>query len=171
MPEFELRDWYCVHSKPRKERYAQEQLQRQGFECYLPYLRRKKLQRAKYRWITTPMFPRYLFIRTPDLAQLGVVRSTLGVSTLVVFGDEPGRIPHSVVEEIRQQCADDVFVQPEPEFQSGDRVSIVDGPCRGLQAIFQRYTSSQERVMILLEIMENLARVEIPTSQIAAAES
>lgn len=171
MSEPSSQDWYCAHSKPRKERYALEQLERQGFECYLPFLRRRQMRRDKSRWITAPMFPRYLFLRTPDPGQLGVVRSTLGVSNLVVFGQEPGRVPDAVIEQIRNQCADDVFVQEEPAFRPGERVHIVDGPCRGLQAIFQRVTSSTERVMILLEIMENVAQVEIARSQIVTAES
>ena len=82
-----------------------------------------------------------------------------------------GRVPDAVIEQIRNQCADDVFVQEEPAFRPGERVHIVDGPCRGLQAIFQRVTSSTERVMILLEIMENVAQVEIARSQIVTAES
>ena len=28
--------WYCVHSKPRSEAVALQNLQRQGFECLLP---------------------------------------------------------------------------------------------------------------------------------------
>jgi transcriptional antiterminator RfaH len=77
-------NWYAVVSKPRQEQSALENLQRQGFECFLPmaenpYQRRSK----KHQRIVEPLFPRYLFLRADASQQnLAPVRSTKGSTPL-----------------------------------------------------------------------------------------
>ena len=55
--------WYLVHTKPRQEKCALENLQRQGFQCYLPTLLSEKLRQGVLTVVDEPLFPRYLFIR------------------------------------------------------------------------------------------------------------
>ncbi|MCG9029715.1 hypothetical protein LH433_10220 [Laribacter hongkongensis] len=55
--------WCLVHAKPRQETCALENLQRQGFQCYLPTLPSEKLRQGVLAVADEPLFPRYLFIR------------------------------------------------------------------------------------------------------------
>ena len=55
--------WYAVHSRPKQEIRALENLQNQGFETWLPMLTIEKLRRGRLAEVTEPMFSRYLFIR------------------------------------------------------------------------------------------------------------
>ena len=92
----ELSPWHVVHTKPRAEARALENLERQGFEVFLPMITLQKVRRAKLANITEPMFSRYLFLRpTPGMQDLSVVRSTLGVSQLVRFGQVAAKVPHA----------------------------------------------------------------------------
>ena len=154
--------WYCVLTKPHEEKLASAHLIRQDFEIFLPFIKNKKLYRRKLQWITSPMFPRYLFVNVIDLDRLPKIRSTRGVSSLVTFGvNAPARLPFEVVKEIRSRCEDDVLILDEPEFTEGDKVEVIAGPYQGLKAVFARTTSDEQRVMILLEIMSTLAQVEV----------
>lgn len=162
--------WYCVQTKPAKENYALFHLERQGFECYLPFIRCKRLYRGKKQWTTIPMFQRYLFVRQDDDEHLPKVRSTRGVANLVSFNNVPATVPAEVISEIRNRCPDDVLVQDEEPWKDGDQVKIIDGPYQGLNAIFGRKTSAGERVIILLEMMEQLVKVEINREQIIKSD-
>ena len=76
--------WYAIHSKPRQEERALDNLQRQGFEAWLPMLTVEKVLRGKLVQVTEPMFSRYLFIRLDtEQTNWSPIRSTLGVSRLV----------------------------------------------------------------------------------------
>lgn len=55
--------WYLVHTKPKQEKYALENLQRQGYECYLPLLLSERIRQGILMVTDEPLFPRYLFIR------------------------------------------------------------------------------------------------------------
>lgn len=54
--------WYLVHTKPRQEKCALENLHRQGYQCYLPTLPSEKLRQGLLTVADEPLFPRYLFI-------------------------------------------------------------------------------------------------------------
>ncbi|MEK0432387.1 MAG: RfaH, partial [Pseudomonadota bacterium] len=47
--------WYAIHSKPRQEERALDNLQRQGYEAWLPMLTVEKVLRGKLVQVTEPM--------------------------------------------------------------------------------------------------------------------
>ena len=104
-----MSNWYLIHTKIRQERVALENLERQGFECFLPLIRAEKLRRGALQVVQEPLFPRYLFIRlgtgleSPSWAP---VRSTVGVSRLVTFGQTPAKIDDELIADIRKKAAE-----------------------------------------------------------------
>lgn len=93
-PLSEVEIWYLVHTKPKQELVAVENLQRQGYNCYLPTLRQQKIQRAQLKVVSEPMFPRYVFVAGDRHFQTkgsSVIRSTIGVHEMVHFGNKPLR--------------------------------------------------------------------------------
>jgi len=140
--------WYVVHAKPRAEARALENLERQGFEVFLPMITLQKVRRAKLTNVTEPMFSRYLFLRTtPAMQDLSVVRSTMGVSQLVRFGTVPAKVPHAWVEAMRVQPA----VQ-ETLHKQGDKVLLGDGMLKGLEAVYM-HADGEMRAMVLIDLL------------------
>ena len=145
---FALRPWHVVHTKPRSEARALENLVRLGFEVYLPMITLQKVRRAKLASVTEPMFSRYLFLRTTSaMEDLSVVRSTLGVSQLVRFGLVPAKVPHAWVQAMRVQPS----VQ-ETLLKQGDKVLLADGMLKGLEAVFM-HTDGEMRAMVLIDLL------------------
>lgn len=93
--------WCLVHTKPRQEKCALENLNRQGYQCYLPTLPSEKLRQGLLTFVDEPLFTRYLFIRLGEgdsARSWAPIRSTKGVSSLVSFGLEPARVDDSLIE-------------------------------------------------------------------------
>ena len=157
-----MRAWYLVYSKPQQERVALENLERQGYSAYLPLVRNRKRRQTRVVHVTESMFPRYLFVNLSDSTDdWGPIRSTLGVSNLVRFGNEAARVPEGLVERLRAR-EDEEGLQPveAPAFRRGDRVRIADGPLAGYEAIFHA-RSGKERVVLLLDLAGKLARLQV----------
>ncbi|NIN33844.1 MAG: transcription/translation regulatory transformer protein RfaH, partial [Gammaproteobacteria bacterium] len=57
-----MKSWYLIHTKPRQEKLAEENLERQGYEIYLPMAEIRRKRRGRSVRVIDPMFPRYLFI-------------------------------------------------------------------------------------------------------------
>ncbi|MBC2771028.1 transcription/translation regulatory transformer protein RfaH [Pusillimonas sp. 7-48] len=161
--------WYLIHTKPRQEACALQNLQQQGYTCYLPQLFHEKLQRGKVVVCQEALFPRYLFIQLGDDAMAqswAPIRSTRGVSRLVTFGTQPKKIDNTLVDALRQQEA--LHTRPVPLFQPGDRVQITQGPFSGIEGLFQ-ITDGERRAMVLIELLSKPVRVPVMPEALAKA--
>lgn len=160
--------WYLVHTKPRQEDVALANLERQGYECYLPQMRIERIRRRKAEIATEPMFPRYLFIRLDSSDQgksWSPIRSTLGVSQLVHFGARAAKVDDALVELLRQR---EQAMPLDTMFHSGDSVVITDGPFAGIEAIYQT-ADTERRAFILLEILSKPVSMQIDTGRLRKA--
>lgn len=147
--------WYAIHSKPRQEERALDNLQRQGFEAWLPMLTVEKVLRGKLANVTEPMFSRYLFIRLDtEQTNWSPIRSTLGVSRLVSFGNRPAVVADELIQALQTvpQRA------PERLFQPGQTIIIVSGPLKGIEGIFQQ-ADGEHRAMVLIDLLNKQHRV------------
>jgi transcriptional antiterminator RfaH len=147
--------WYAIHSKPRQEERALENLQRQGFEAWLPMLTVEKVLRSKLVQVIEPMFSRYLFIRLDtEQTNWSPIRSTLGVSKLVSFGNRPAVVADELIEALQQLPEQ----APQRLIQPGQQVKIVSGPLRGLEGIYQQ-ADGELRAMVLIELLNKQHRI------------
>ncbi|MBU3713238.1 MAG: transcription/translation regulatory transformer protein RfaH [Limnohabitans sp.] len=149
--------WYVIHTKPRQEQRALENLQRQGFEAWLPMIELEKVRRSRLTRVTEPMFSRYLFIRL-DTTQTNwsPIRSTLGVSKLVSFGNVPAAVPDALIDMLRESPP----LTPQRLMNPGDEVQLVDGPLRGLRGIYQQH-DGEARAMVLIELLSQPQSIQI----------
>ena len=92
--------WGVVHTHPQAERWAAQNLQRQGYAAYLPIHTVRIRDRALptlTRPVERPLFTSYLFVAVP-LTLWGPIRHTLGVRSLLMSGEKPYLLPEAVVE-------------------------------------------------------------------------
>ncbi|NDE05538.1 MAG: transcription/translation regulatory transformer protein RfaH [Flavobacteriia bacterium] len=159
-------NWYLVFTKPRQECRAFENLQFQGFECYLPLLLLESTAAGAFTIQSKPLFPRYLFIRLGhelNSKSWAPIRSTKGVSNLVSFGGQPAKVDDELVIMLKEYEAN-LQNTPQKLFVRGERVRLVEGPFTGLEAIYQ-ISDGERRVMVLIEMLSKPVKVYVaPTS-------
>ena len=147
--------WYVIHTKPRQEQRALDNLERQGFQAWLPTIEMEKLRRGKLTRVIEPMFSRYLFIQL-DKTQTNwsPIRSTLGVSKLVSFGNVPAVVPDALIKVLQQADG----AQREYLLKEGDAVQFVSGPLQGLEGILQQ-RDGELRALVLIELISQPQRI------------
>jgi transcriptional antiterminator RfaH len=161
-----MSNWYLIHTKIRQERVALENLERQGFACFLPLIRAEKLRRGALQVVQEPLFPRYLFIRLGtglESQSWAPIRSTVGVSRLVTFGQTPAKIENELIAQL-QVKTDSAEIQLR-HFEPGEQVVLTDGPFVGVEAIYQM-ADAEGRVMVLLNILSKQVKMAVPPSSI-----
>lgn len=163
--------WHAVLCKPRREALAEANLRNQGFEVYLP--RMVGLRRRSGRWEQRiePLFPRYLFLNNGDGGRgLAPVRSTLGVSGLVRSAGAPVRVPHGVVEALRDSAdpATGCHRFDDAPFAAGARVRLAAGPLAGLEGVFEM-ACGEARVVVLLDLLGKSNRLTVNRDWVVAA--
>ena len=156
--------WYALYTKPRKEHQVDAALRGQGIETYFPTVQRKVRRRDRTDRVV--YFPCYLFARI-DLTI--VPRSTIdwmpGVRRIVGSGDQLAIVDDEIVEVIRRRL--DTFEEVGyGGLKQGDRVRIISGPLRDLEAVFDKPMSPAHRVRILLDVVGRMTPVDIDYSEL-----
>jgi transcriptional antiterminator RfaH len=165
--------WLAVYTKPRQEKQAAENLERQGFKVYLPRIRQRKRCNSTYQWAVEPLFPRYLFIDVAIGEQnIAPVRSTPAVVDLVRCGQRVMPVDKSIIECLMQK--EDSAIQArwceDKGYVPGDRVEILDGALTGLTGIFQ-ISNGAKRAEVLVALLGRQTRVLVQQDSIGAIAS
>jgi len=160
-------NWYVIHTRPRQESRALENLERQGYMCYLPTLAIERVRYGKPSVAVEPLFARYLFIELDDSGagrSWSPIRSTRGVSRLVTFGGKAAKVGGELIEMLRAR-QESAVTHPARLFSQGERVRMTEGAFAGIEVVYQM-DAGEQRAMILIELMSRSVTMAIPIAQL-----
>jgi transcriptional antiterminator RfaH len=163
--------WYVVQTHTNSEAKAAENLRRQGYEVYLPQMRRWRSHARRRELVMRPLFPRYLFVSfDSEHARWRSILSTVGVASLVCHGDKPSVVPEGVVENIRQAEKGGWFDDSHrvSRLKAGEPVRIACGPFADLIGQLQSLVSD-DRVPVLLDILGRRVTTVVKLTEVAPA--
>lgn len=160
-------NWYVLHCKYRKEDSLFQFLVKKGFQVYYPRLKVDPVNpRAKKE---KPYFPQYMFVYS-DLTQSNesVFMRMPYVITLVKFAGEPATVPQHIIAALQTNIEEiNRHQTTEEEFSKGETVRIVKGPFSGYEGVFDKNFSGEERVQILLTLLQDKKiKVDVSKSDI-----
>ena len=163
--------WYLVQTQVNCEARAAQNLQRQGYEIYLPRHLKRRRHARRVDFTAKPLFPRYMFVAVDMATQRWrTIQSTFGVSHLVCNGDDPALVPDGVVSALKAREDEKGFVKldAKPAFAPGDRVRVLAGAFMDNAGLFSGM-ADHDRVAILLDMLGRKVRVLIDADMVAAA--
>ncbi len=114
------------------------------------------------------MFPRYLFVNLRARGEdWSTIRSTRGAIGLVRFGERVPTVPEEFIRQLisRHDAFGSIDMSEAVAIKANDPIEITDGALAGLHAVFQA-KSGKDRVIVLLKLLEQERRVELPASMI-----
>ena len=140
--------WYLCQTKAKDERKAQLNLNRQGYETYLPEIESEVL------------FSGYIFVSVDG--DFAPIKSTRGVISLVQFGEQLATIPDSLVEQFRAtqwQRSDSCI--------PGAKIRITSGPFNYREAIVK--AKKGDRIIVLLSMLNQEQEINLSMKDVEAA--
>ena len=162
--------WSLLYTKPKEEQRAKINLERQGFEVFLPMIDKEEGKKSLTKVSSVHfMFPRYLFVKI-DIRESNwiSINSTRGVSNLVLFGGKIATVPENIILYLQQITnKDDIFRQQTQmvEFNKGDNLIIQGGILKGMKGIFLS-KNGKERVRILLQTFSKPLTIDLSSEDI-----
>ncbi|MBT3593711.1 MAG: transcriptional activator RfaH [Hellea sp.] len=164
-------NWYAAQLKANGFSKAVANLNRQGFQSFMP-LRRKTVRHARQIGETLkPVFPGYLFIRFGERqSDWRKVNSTIGVSKLISFSQNlPAPVPQELIDSLRLRCDQKNILLPLTDLATGDRVKILSGA-------FSEFNGQIETLLpgdcarLLLQFMGQTTRVDIAKTELERSD-
>jgi transcriptional antiterminator RfaH len=156
--------WYCVRTKPKKERMASANVASlHGLDVFCPQIRfRRKTARGPV-WFQEAMFPGYMFARFDMFEMKRAVSYAPGVMNIPVFNERFVPIPDVVIESIQRDLDENSVVDAGIPLEVGEETTILEGSMRGLKVKVIKVMPAEERVGVLLEMLGTLVEAEFPT--------
>lgn len=160
--------WYAMRSKPNKEDFLARQLEAHGIKIYFPQIRVQPVN-PRARKVRS-YFPGYLFVHVDlETENASTLQWMPGAASLISFGGEFASVPESLIVAIRHRVEEinssggELFDGLKP----GDAVIIQDGPFAGYEAIFDSRITGNERVRVLLKLLQKrMLPLDLPAGQV-----
>ena len=163
--------WFLLQTKVRQEQRAAENLERQNVTSFCPMIRVEKITRGKRAEVQEVLFPGYLFVQLGEFSvSTTAVRSTRGISHFVTSAGAPIKVPHGLVEQLRERVTvhADVVMSQLPK--SGAKMQIIDGPLKGINAIFAE-PDGNSRAIVMVTLLSQHVKTSMPFASLAAVDN
>lgn len=163
--------WHVVQVKPNQTGRARINLERQGLKCFMPDCLVSGRVRGRVVTKTRPLFPGYLFVQPSPTTSLSTINSTFGVLRLIMRDTHTAQpVPADVMRHLMSHTDAAGLFAPCPNLSEGDSVRITNGPMVDLVARVEQLRDA-DRVDILLDMMGQAVRLEVPRSQLERERS
>lgn len=116
------------------------------------------------------MFPGYLFAHFHFQDRHKEVRYAMGVSGILQFGADYGRLDDAIIEGLRAVTNAQHVAIIESSVREGEPVKIVTGALMGLEAVVTKVLSGSERVRVLVNFLGREMHAEVNRPAILPAK-
>ena len=146
-----MEQWIVARTKSRREKWAAENVQRQGCDFYLPLYEISPPRNAKVRETRSAvLFPSYLFVKIEH--QWKFLLSTFGIAAVIMSGDRPTPVPQAEIDKLIKRHDKNGLIDLPRKFKPDQEVRILNGPFKDKVGLYQGQSDS-ERNKVLLEFL------------------
>ena len=153
--------WFVVQIKPNSYHSAIQNLERQGFETFLPKMGITQRQKNKFVVKNVYVFPGYMFVYfDPKIISWTKINSTYGVSKILAFNKKPSEISSDLILALQFKYEINSYSKQMEKLQKGDSIKFYTGPFTDLIAKVEN-ADEKNRIWILLEGIGGLQRLKL----------
>jgi transcription antitermination factor NusG len=151
--------WYALHVRTRFEKVVARNLRGKGYEEFLPLYKRTNRWSDRVKEIELPLFPGYVFCRFDPHDRLPIL-TVPGVNAVVGVGKNLMPVDEFELDAVRAFLKSEVYCEPWPYLELGQRVEVEHGPLAGTQGIVTLVKNSY-RLVISVNMLQRSVAVEI----------
>ena len=153
--------WYIVQIKLNSYDIAIKNLERQGFETFVPKMDITQRQKNKFLMKKVHVFPGYMFVCfDPQIITWTKINSTYGVSKILAFNKKPSEISSDLILELKTRYEINYNPMQKEKLQKGDSIKFNLGPFADLIAKVES-VDENNRIWIILEAMGGYQRLKL----------
>ena len=160
------KSWAILQFKPNAHILAERNLNRQGFETFLPFIEATKYKNKQIISTHRPLFPGYMFVALEiNNISWHKINYTYGVSKLLTHTNQPHIVPDDLIFSIMARCNQEGVLLPPKHFSKGDSVRFVSSPFHNFLATVESIDKNQ-RVWVLIDLMGQVTRTLVKTDKL-----
>ena len=158
------RKWIIAKIKPNKEKLASLNLVRQGFNIFLPKIKKITKVFNSSRTLTKPLFPGYIFIEIDKINWIKI-NNTYGVREVLAIDGKPLCVSERIVNSIKSKCDKDDFYYKNFYLKKGEKIKVNMGQNPSLECVFHEFVD-YKRSSILIKLLDQQVKTVVENSLI-----
>ena len=164
------KEWFILQFKSNSHHLAAKNLNRQGFETFLPFHDTTSRRLSRFINTSKPLFPGYMFIRFDRAeSEWHKINNTYGVSRLITFNSILKSIPTSFVDSLMKRYDLSGKLLPIAKLKKGDQVKVLTGPFADFIATVEKY-EADHRIWILMDLMGRKTKIQTPSDALKLSD-
>jgi transcriptional antiterminator RfaH len=164
------KEWFILQFKSNSHHLAAKNLNRQGFETFLPLHDTTSRRLSRFINTSKPLFPGYMFIRFDRAeSEWHKINNTYGVSHLITFNSILKSIPTIFVDHLMKRYDLSGKLLPIQKLKKGDQVTVLTGPFANFIATVEKYEADQ-RIWILMDLMGRKTKIITPSDALKLSD-
>jgi len=158
--------WFALQVKGNYENVVTAHLGGKGYEWFLPFYKSRTRWSDRWKEISRPLFPGYLFCRLDPLNRFPIL-SIPGVTCIVGAANKPVAIDEAEIIAIQTAVKSGLPSQPWTYLQIGRRVRIEHGPLCGLEGIVLSF-KREHRLVLSVTLLQRSVAVGVEPNWVTA---
>ena len=157
--------WFIAQIKPNSYKTAILNLERQGFETFLPKMEITHKKINKFILKNVFVFPGYVFVCfDPRIISWTKINSTYGVSKILAFNKKPSEVPSDFILGLKTRYESNSNHTQKEKLKKGDFIKFYTGPFADIIAKVE-CIDENNRIWVLLEVMGGYQRLKLQNSE------
>ncbi len=153
--------WFIAKIKPNSYNIAILNLERQGFETFLPKMEITQRRKNKFIVKNVYVFPGYMFVYfDPHITTWTKINSTYGVAKILAFNNKPSEISSDLILELKARYEINNNQKQKENLRKGDSIKFYAGPFADLIAKVEN-VDENNRIWVLVETMGGYQRLKL----------
>lgn len=151
--------WYLLYTNPRAEKKAALELQKKGFEIFLPLQLKLKDWSDRKKWVEEPIFKSYIFIKTELEKNFFQILNTKGIVKFISFQGNTAVVDDREIELVKRVISDSSYGfenLSSLDLEIGDKVEIIAGPLKGSKANLLQTRSGDKIIIELITMRQKI---------------
>ncbi|PCJ67817.1 MAG: hypothetical protein COA58_01380 [Bacteroidetes bacterium] len=155
--------WKVVYIASRQEKKVALQLQREEIDHFLPLYKKLSQWSDRKKWVDTPLFNGYLFVRPTDL-QRDKILELNGVVAYVRYNKDDAQVQDKEIEIIKTVLSSgyslETISKPD-DFEVGEQVLVTEGPLKGQKVDIIRQ-NNEKHFLVSFDTLGQSIKIELP---------
>ena len=157
--------WIAVYTKPRHEKFVENELKKKGIDVYLPMLKERRKWSDRKKWVSFPLFRSYIFVKI-EIKNALIILQTIGVVKLIKFNNKVAIVPEQSIHNIRLMIEGGYNPEPTDYFIKGNPIEVKDGPLKGIVGEVIN-VDKKDRLVIRVEAFQHSISIKINRSYLS----
>ena len=149
----EMRNWYVLQTRPRKESIVVTQVEQRNIEVFCPFTEKIRIWSDRKKKVKVPLFSGYVFVYATEEERKNAIKDTIGALKYIFYQNRPAVVSEDEIKFIRQALREPERISIEDKkIRKGDPIIVSHGHFKGMKGIVNEFRGKYKLTVNLEEL-------------------